>query len=65
MNLTDMNAINENIERMEQDNIVFHVVICSAPDCHISVPIKRMSKLAYEQESYDGLMTFTDGILKS
>lgn len=30
MNLTDMNAINENIERMEQDNIAFDVVICYA-----------------------------------
>lgn len=28
MNLTDMNVINENIERMEQDNIVFDVMIC-------------------------------------
>lgn len=37
MNLTDMNAINENIERMEQDNIVFDVVICHAG--LISVPI--------------------------
>lgn len=30
MNLMDMNAINENIERMEQDNIAFNVVICCA-----------------------------------
>lgn len=27
--------------------------------------VKRMSKLAYEQESYDGLIAFTDGVLKS
>lgn len=43
MNLMNMNAINENIERMEQDNIMFDVVRCRAG--LISVPIRKPPRM--------------------
>lgn len=59
-----LNALNPVMPSHLMDNAGMFAKPC---DLHLidRTRVKRMSKLAYEQESYDGLIAFTDGVLKS